>query len=297
MSSQIDPIIVVGMNRSGTKWLSNMLCNHEAISGILSEDHFGILETNMLSSLAQRFPSLTEEDTYLALISCWAPSDFFQITGLTPEFCYQLSPRPETCPQLLAATMKEVARRAGSKYWLQKVSPHFAGNIFELYPRARVIIIQRDLVPTIKSHMTLMEEPIHRKSLLRNVMSYVVQENVSKRLRQDARVTFVRFEDMKENPTATLKQLCDFLGLSFREDLVLTPFQKNTSFKGFNQRKQVFSRGNEKMLRFMATLVRALPHSLLARIYARYKQGKIVMMMPGTYRRITQPNQKPRGES
>ncbi len=47
----ITPIFIVGTNRSGTKWLSNILANHPDVAAVQTERTLGIVETYMFDSL------------------------------------------------------------------------------------------------------------------------------------------------------------------------------------------------------------------------------------------------------
>ena len=67
MKCQPTPVIVIGMTRSGTKWLSNILCNHSEMIGVQSEQHGGIIETNMFHIMPRKF-NLSFADDYIAFI-------------------------------------------------------------------------------------------------------------------------------------------------------------------------------------------------------------------------------------
>ena len=52
---KINRIIIIGMDRSGTKWISNEISNHPDIIAIRDEEHNGILETNMFTMFLNNF--------------------------------------------------------------------------------------------------------------------------------------------------------------------------------------------------------------------------------------------------
>ena len=79
------PLFVVGLNRSGTKWLSNTLCQHAEVAGVLHERFTGILETNMLDTIPRVFPDLREGDDYAAVIELWSATEFFGLTVSTQD--------------------------------------------------------------------------------------------------------------------------------------------------------------------------------------------------------------------
>lgn len=66
--STITPIFIVGTNRSGTKWLSNILAKHPDVAAVQTERTQGIVETNMFHSLRIKFPDLRRPDDFVGLI-------------------------------------------------------------------------------------------------------------------------------------------------------------------------------------------------------------------------------------
>jgi hypothetical protein len=49
------PLLVIGANRSGTQWLSNILCNHSDVMSVHFAEHCGIIETNSYPQIECKF--------------------------------------------------------------------------------------------------------------------------------------------------------------------------------------------------------------------------------------------------
>ena len=82
-------IFVLGKNRSGTKWLSNIILNNKEIAGIQSNYHRGILETNLFNVFNRKFGNLKRRDDYIAFVEVFTATDFFKLTGLSKELLYK----------------------------------------------------------------------------------------------------------------------------------------------------------------------------------------------------------------
>ena len=164
------PIIVVGMNRSGTKWVSNILCNHDSVIGVRSHRARGIIETNMFGLMQQRF-DLSSPDDYIGFIELWASTEFFQTTGVDKQFFYQLNPRPRKMLELFELLMREYALANQKSYWLQKTGPANAAVVLRHFRNAKVVITRRSLLDTVKSTW-VMEQRYGRRSLIRTAFEY-----------------------------------------------------------------------------------------------------------------------------
>ena len=118
--SKIKPVLVIGMDRSGTKWLSNILCNHYDIIGIQYEKAYGILETNMFGIMQKRFGDISALENYIGFIELWAQTNFFRISGIEKSFFYNLNYKPSVL-ELFEILMNELAKRQKKEFWLQKM--------------------------------------------------------------------------------------------------------------------------------------------------------------------------------
>ena len=137
-------ILVVGLNRSGTKWLSNSLANHSNVFAVTAEQHFGILESNVFNDFSRAFPRLDREDDFIAFVCMWAESDFVKTTGMTRTEMLQWNPRPVTVYEAFNRLMNEMTDRWSRKFWLQKCSPIQAiESVGNLAGQEKVIAIRR----------------------------------------------------------------------------------------------------------------------------------------------------------
>lgn len=277
----VTPIIVIGMNRSGTKWLSNILCNHPEVAGVQSERFTGIVETNIFETLPRKFGDLSRPDDYVAFVEFWALTEFFQIASVHKEMFYRLNPRPNNYYTLFSLLMNEVARRQRSNYWLQKTSPWHAPEALENFPEAKCLVIRRDRVDTLRSAHFLAtggKSPLSWKMIFGNIL----QDKILKKLERRRGAVSVRYEALRRNSEAEVARVCQQLGLSFQRDMLQVPFRKNTSFRTEQDRTFAFSRKERARIRIASTLGLVIPMRIL--LIARRIWGKRgTSVVPGTF--------------
>jgi len=92
-AASVKPILVIGINRSGTKWLSNEIASHPSISAVQDERHGGIVESNLLTEYGRAF-DLTTSTGYAELLAFWTQIHFFLLAGGQTEWFETADPRP-----------------------------------------------------------------------------------------------------------------------------------------------------------------------------------------------------------
>jgi hypothetical protein len=281
------PLIVVGMNRSGTKWLSNILCNHPDVAGIQSPLHTGILETNFFGTVQRIFGDSLTVDHYVGLVEMWAQTDFFKASGADKELFYKLRPRPSAPLALFVALMEDVARRRGARYWLQKTSPLAAREILPRLGPCRVIVTRRAALPLLESTVRLRRDQGEQISPLRAATIFALEDKILAALERDAGVLVTSYERIQSAPEAEAERLCAALGLRYDRGLLDVPYEPNTSFSRAGEREQVFSGAERIAIRLGLAVAGALPLGLLAWLRERIRRGG-ARLVEGTFREIIQ---------
>ena len=82
-------IMVIGRERSGTKWLTNLIANHPSIACVQSATHGGVLETNLLERMELTFGSFAVKENRIGFNLCMQQTAFYKITGLPVSFLEQ----------------------------------------------------------------------------------------------------------------------------------------------------------------------------------------------------------------
>jgi len=283
----VTPIIVVGMNRSGTKWLSNILCNHSLVTGVQSKRHCGILETNFFGEIDRFVGDLADVQNYVALVEFWSKTDFFKAMELEKDELYRFKPRPTTSTEFFDRVMSFAARRVGSKFWLQKTSP-VRWHTLRRFRNPRVVIIRRDILPTLESTVQLNKRQGDGPQLVRSIFLYVMQDKILRKVRREHAAIFVEYEKLRIRAHDEVERICSGLGLPMEDHLLEIPFKKNTSFRGPNDtQRHIFSKRDRAVIRVLQFLFKFIPLPMLLVVHAAFRSRRPYLVV-GTYSEIVE---------
>lgn len=284
-TSEPTPIFVVGMNRSGTKWLSNELSRHSRIASVKMEGHTGILETNMLHTMERKF-DLSSADDYVGLVELWSQSDFFRQTGAETRLLYDHRPRPTSTTELFGILMDHCARRQRCSHWLQKTSPLIALKLAEAFPHARYVLVRRKLLGNVRSRVKHSRAVKGDASLLRAVGLYVVEAKALTRLIGHQSAVEVRYENMQQDLARTLGPVWEHLGLEPPEGKGDgREWRRNSSFSDDRERSEVFTLSQEVLVRAAASVLSIVPFDVL-RVARRCAARRAPPLVRGTFSKI-----------
>lgn len=230
------PIFVVGNNRSGTKWLSNILINHPQISGIQSEYHRGILETNVFSQFPRTFGDLSSIENFIGFVECFAATDFFKISGLDKSLLYRM--KTDNYFEFFRKLMDSYADRQKTRFWLQKIHAFNFHKVYENFPDAVFIFISRGIRETTQSAYVLEKRLGQSPSIIRQVLIYVYSQKILKRNRKRRNVMATTYEALREDTAKVIEATCEFLGVDYLPEILQVSFRKNTSYGKVKEREK-----------------------------------------------------------
>lgn len=247
------PVFVIGNNRSGTHWLSNILLNHPDIAGIHHEFHDGIVETEMLTAMPRMFGPLDHLNSRIAFIECFAATDFARLSGLTKDRLYSFSAKSYS--SFLREFMDSVADLQGKKFWLQKFSPAVLPDLIRQFPNGRFVMIVRDVIPTVRSSMKRWGS----NGLFRYLYGYHYGLRKILVHRNHPSVHIVRYELLKDNRPVTVQTICRFLDIEFVPEMVNVRYRPNTSFSSTATAESYLTPGQLRSIRLASALYRCMP--------------------------------------
>ncbi|MCK4889110.1 MAG: sulfotransferase [Candidatus Aminicenantes bacterium] len=277
-------IFVVGKNRSGTKWLSNILLNHEKITGVQGQFHAGILESNILNDISLSFGTLNDIDNYIGFTEWFSATDYFEITGIKKSFLYK---KHYLCYyDLFNELMNEFCRKENIESWLQKINSLKLPEIYTFFKSSKFIIIERELIGNIGSAWFLQLQNSGKSSLFRETYLYALTKKIHKKLRKNNNVFFLKYSDLMEQPEEILKKLCRFLDVSYSTDLQVVKFERNTSYKKGEKKL-----GTKKiiLIKIYYFLLMNIPYFVLRWVYSlitmikRTQRNNRFYTIPGTF--------------
>lgn len=246
------PLFLVGMPRSGTKLLRDLLNQHSRIA-------IPDIETEFLPYLAHRLERLGEAADPAAFSALYAQLvrlnyfDFRRLQGeiISEQRWFGACRSFGAAGVFEALIRQEVAAPPGSGIVWGDKSPGYIDDIpliSGLYPQARVLHIVRDVRDYCLS--------IHRawgKDMLRAAERW--SDGLSQARRDGrvlgARYLEIRYEDLLTDTEATLRQICGFLGLAF-EPAMLTLSRPSENLGSTRGVASVVAHNSGKYLQQMA---------------------------------------------
>lgn len=260
------PLFVIGRNRSGTKWLSNVLSNAEGVTSLRRDDETGIVETDVFDKFPAAFGELRIKENRLAFLACFLETNSARLSGLAREEIAAIPARDY--PGFFRAFMDLTAERRGCRAWLQKGSSLLLPTLHAAYPDARFVVIRRDLRDNVRSSLAQTRlfsgtpgRPRDTRSapLVNEVLSYHLHRKVEERYLDEPNVALVRYEELLADPEATARRACEALGLPFEPALLEVRARRNTSYRGQLRRDEVLTPAMERTLRWLDPLAAATP--------------------------------------
>ncbi len=256
------PVFVIGKNRSGTKWLSNIIGNHPDVAAVQGEEFAGILESNLFFQFPEVFGDLRDSENYCAMAACFSQTSFFQCTGLDERILF--AEKIEDYHEFFRHIMNAYAAKEKKPHWLQKANPLVLPQLYAAFPHARFIIISRSVKDNIRSSIALVRRNgIKGASVFSEMALYHLGERICRQYSRKPNVMSVTFEDLKGDREAVTGRICKFLRLDFDVRMLEDAYQKNTSFKSGSSRANALSRTEEWCISLFGPLVRRSPLGLL----------------------------------
>jgi len=226
------PIIVFGRQRSGTKWLSNCIANHKDAACVQSLVHKGILETNLFERMESVFGDLAIFENRMAFLFCYTNTAFYNLTKLKKEFLFDK--KFTKYEEVLGIVLDEYAKINGKSFWVQKLSSHLIPLTINEYPKAKFIIVQRNLIDNYKSKKVIFSSRrggFGIRGVIQGVFGFLYNLDIEKKYYKDERFLFVKYENLVADKHKTLSKVNNFIGLDYDPSYSIERFPRNTSFR------------------------------------------------------------------
>ena len=270
-----DAIFVFGKNRSGTKWMSNLIANHSDVACMQQAKGGGIMETNLFRNCPAVFGDLAINENNLAFLAFFTRSSLFKLSGLSERDVYER--RFYSYFEFFDHVMAKVAAREQKGHWLQKGDSFELPQVLEHYPKAKFIVIRRgDAKANIISNLALYtrdasEEERARKpsnaAVVQQTFSYYLHKKIEEQHAHRPNVKTVFFEDLKARKREVVEEVCDFVGLAFEPQMIEEQYGKNSSFSKGAKREEVITQAQHRLIDTLSPVLDSLPLFVLATLF------------------------------
>jgi len=232
-------IFIIGRNRSGTKWLSNILANNVEVTAVQREGAGGILECNLLRNYPLNFNLKNIEDK-TAFEILFKESNFHRCSGIKGKVL--LNKNYSSFFDFFEKYMDEIAENRKTTYWLQKAGSYSLPSLYQYFTNAKFIIIQREnVVDNVLSNVLLQNDNIKKIStlkIIKSVKGYWQHKKTEKKYSRKKHILTVKYEDLKNDTEGLTKEICDFIGIGYNKKMLDVVYKPNTSFK--NKKRENF---------------------------------------------------------
>lgn len=275
------PIFVLGVHRSGTKWLANILCSHSDIAGIQADRHYGIHESAFFCIEKNRFGDLRKDENFIEFMETFASSDYFLLSHLDKKYFYEH--RPRDYDEFFRMMMDKYAEKEQTGFWLEKTPAHllYFNDLVEKFPDAKFIIIQRNVVDSIKSDLRLkffddkmkkqMQTPKFFMIIFLIFRYHFYYSNMFDRS-QKRDYLLIQYEALKKNRAEETKKICDYIGVAFEPQMLQDTFRPNTLFTSEKERGEVLTRQEEAFIKIMNHFFKLVPSQVYHCFVPLYRQ-------------------------
>ena len=210
------PIFVVGTKRSGTTLLQAALGAHPKIAGP-PETHYIF----RIADLADYYGDLTEDDRLRRALREALDTVLLSPLELDQEAVLDKARREPTYAGLFDAIMATFADRVGKQRWSDKTPDQHAVAVWRLFPDARVVHIIRDPRDVVASRL---QTPIIDSDSAVALAKWWHRFNLSNIEAGSAagprRYLRIRYEDLVNDPEATLRLVCAFVEEEFAPSMI-----------------------------------------------------------------------------
>jgi len=251
------PIFVVGVHRSGTTWLANILIQHTKISGVLNKERFGIYESAFFENIQDTFGNLEDENNFKKCIETFALTDFFILSGIDKSIFYK--EQPKKYHELFRLLMDNIADRDNANLWLEKTPIHtlYLKEISKYYPDANFVAIKRNVIDTVKSTIKMHYfDPKKNKFVKPNIAPilyftyrFVKYYKYIENFRRNSNsIMVIDYEQLKYSKEKVVSDICKFLEIDYQPQMLEEKFKPNTSFNNNSERKEILSDSDKKLI-------------------------------------------------
>ncbi len=267
------PVFVLGLQRSGTTWLANMLFNHPDVAAVSAAEHHGIHESIFFSHFANFFGSLDIKANRVQFLKNLQSSDYGILSQLPMEW-FDSQSSVQSYSVFFRSLMDEVAERNSATYWLEKSPNHtlIADKIRTEFPDAWFIGVVRQDETLIASRLNgygrTPPQGVKRwldivRACAVNSMNHRFLLQLEKR---DDKTLIVHYEHLQICRQDTIRKILNFIGLSWCMDATATAFNANSSFISTEKKITALSALDKLLIKVFRSIFDLTPLMILLNI-------------------------------
>jgi hypothetical protein len=124
-------------------------------------------------------------------------------------------------------------------------------------------------------------------SIARHAAVYVLQDKLLRKICHRTDSCYLTYESLSADTEGELRRVCGFLGIEFQAQMLVSGFERNTSFRAADQRQEVFSPREGMLIGTVAAAARCVPYPLLRWLRQRFVIDR-TEFVAGTFGEVAQ---------
>lgn len=224
-------ILVVGRERSGTKYVSNLIASNFDVSAIQSEMHDGIIECNLLHAYPKAFGQQPIKENKLAALHTLSNEYFFKYSSVSKDELFSI--KFEDFFDLFNQFLEKNAKNQNQIGWVHKADARSLNQYHRA--NAKGLIIRRQIVNSTWSFFKLRDK-VKKPKVFKYMLAAHCYRKIEEYYAKKRKWPIFNYEFIINNKENFLNQIAHYLNEDqkrFQE-----PAFNNSSFKGESSSKK-----------------------------------------------------------
>jgi len=263
-------VFILGLQRSGTTWLANMLAALPEVAAVEDDRHRGVHESVFFSHFTKAFDPWDDVGARARFFKAFATSDYVALSGIEPELIEEFEGTKQSYGDVFVSFMDLLALVEGADAWIEK-SPHhtlLADDILSAAPDALFVMVTRDAKNLVQSRLQGFGRTPKRglkrfADIARGAMTSALYTRTMRGLAKRSNALLVAYEDLKSDPDhQTRQRILNHIGLDASPADMVSQYSANTSFDGAE--KQAWTKTDDAVLTIAKAISAVIPLGVLA---------------------------------
>lgn len=226
MNNISNPFFIIGSPRSGTTLLERILNRHSRLFIPPETEYFYLLQR-----YTDSFDEKVGRQALIKFLKQYEKEEAFQFLGLQcGSELYRLADGVTSFAELFCQLMATLADSSGKERWIEKTPHHlrYAEKISKSLPNSKFILLMRDGRAVINSRL---KHPNWENNIVTSARKWGCDANTANALRNrlpEGNLYVLYYEKLLINPELEVRQLLDYLGEDYEENMVTPDNEKRT---------------------------------------------------------------------
>ncbi len=251
-------VFIVGVGRSGTKFLQSILCGHPELNISTETQFLSSALHNGFIKTANKIGDLKNDKNLITLVDKMFDNQIFgafwkrKILKNKEEILQKFKDSDREFKTLFRIIIEEDMRQNNKTIAGEKTPSHLyhVDTLLKWFPQAKIIQIIRDPKKVLASEMhkgLKPDHPLKKGSTLYNLSLLIyVLINWNNSIKLDKKYkkkypenyTSVRYEDLLQDHENTIREICNFLNIEYNANMLNPPVRGSSFSKVKNENKQ-----------------------------------------------------------